>query len=543
MAEREPDGPGSSGRWRAGSLALFVALAVLHTWPLATSPGTLSRNDNSDTILHEWILAWVAHQVVTDPLRLFHANIFYPEPYTLAYSDHLFIQAMMVAPVLWLGGSPVLAYNLAVMAGLALTGWTTSLVIAAWTNSRLAGVLAGSLVAFNAFTLTRLTQVQDLHLQFFLPALLALDRLLAMPRLRHALQLAGWSVLQGLTGAYLSVFTAITLVAAIAARPGEWTGRRFRPVAPLLGLAGIVAIVALLPFLLPYYYVSRDAGLVRPLADVRQYSAQLTDYLATGGRVHFEGWSRPFFAGDALFPGVTALALGTVAIGARVAFHDPRARMALAFGGVAFALSFGPAFPPYRWLYDVFPPLTGIRGAVRFGQIVLAAAGVLAAFGLAVILRRIRPGWSLAAGLLCIATANLEALRAPMGYTAYRGIAPIYDGLPELGRDAVLVYVPFPPREHPQLNAPFMLMTTRSWQRTLNGYSGFRPASYARHAEALAGFPDARSVAYLLEQGATHVLADGRKMTPEQLGRLGDFPALQVVATDGNLRIFRLERD
>ena len=91
-------------------------------------PATLSRNDNGDTVLHEWIMAWVAHQVVANPLHLFDANIFYPERHTLAYSDHLFVQSMMGAPLLWAGASPVLVHNLVLMAGFALTGWTTCLV-------------------------------------------------------------------------------------------------------------------------------------------------------------------------------------------------------------------------------------------------------------------------------------------------------------------------------------------------------------------------------------------------------------------------------
>src|SRR5690349_10167566 len=60
-------------------LGAFTLLAVLHTWPLATAPGRLSRNDNADTILNEWTMAWVAHQLPRHPLHLFDANIFYPE--------------------------------------------------------------------------------------------------------------------------------------------------------------------------------------------------------------------------------------------------------------------------------------------------------------------------------------------------------------------------------------------------------------------------------------------------------------------------------
>src|SRR5689334_10276353 len=100
-------------------LGLFIGLTILHTWPLASAPGTLSRNDNGDFILHEWIMAWVAHQVVTNPLHLFDANIFYPERYTLAYSDHLFVQSMLGAPLLWAGASPVLVHNLVLIAGFA----------------------------------------------------------------------------------------------------------------------------------------------------------------------------------------------------------------------------------------------------------------------------------------------------------------------------------------------------------------------------------------------------------------------------------------
>ena len=94
------------------SLAVFVVLAVLHTWPLVLAPDTLSRNDTADTVLHEWTLAWLAHQIVHDPLHLFDANIFYPDRLTLAYSDHLFIPGIFVAPLIWAGLSPVLAYNL-----------------------------------------------------------------------------------------------------------------------------------------------------------------------------------------------------------------------------------------------------------------------------------------------------------------------------------------------------------------------------------------------------------------------------------------------
>ena len=63
---------------RAATFSLFALLAVVHTWPLASAPGRLSRDDNADTLLNQWIISWVAHQASHDPLHLIDANIFYP---------------------------------------------------------------------------------------------------------------------------------------------------------------------------------------------------------------------------------------------------------------------------------------------------------------------------------------------------------------------------------------------------------------------------------------------------------------------------------
>ena len=90
---------------RIASLAFFIALALVHTWPLASDLAHLTRHDNRDAMLNEWIVAWVAHQLPRAPLHLFDANIFYPERYTLAYSEPMIVQGIMAMPLLWIGAS------------------------------------------------------------------------------------------------------------------------------------------------------------------------------------------------------------------------------------------------------------------------------------------------------------------------------------------------------------------------------------------------------------------------------------------------------
>ena len=249
----------------AATLLLFVAMAVVQTWPLARDPAHLSRNDNADTVLNEWALSWVAHQVVHDPVHLFDANIFYPERYTLAYSESMIVQAAMAAPLLWSGLSPVLVYNLLVIAGFALNGWVMTWVMRRWTGDVMASVTAGMLFAFNSNILTRIPHMQALHVEFLPLALFAWDLLLRDPRLRHAVSFGALFALQSLTSVYLLVFTFSAVGAAVLARASEWAGARFRRIAPLVLVAGAVAGAIATPFLLPYLWTHEEQGFERSL--------------------------------------------------------------------------------------------------------------------------------------------------------------------------------------------------------------------------------------------------------------------------------------
>ena len=352
-------------RW--ATLALFVVLAIVHTWPLASDPGHLTRHDNRDTMLNEWIVAWVAHQAPRDPLHLFDGNIFYPERDTLAYSEAMLPQAAMAAPVFALGGSPVLAYSLLLLAGFALTGWSLCLVIRKWTGDWTAGIVSGAIFAFNAHTLTRIPHLQAQHVEFLPPALLALDALLLQPGGRRAARLAAWSVLQATTSVYLLVFTFFAIVAGVLARPRDWLGGRFVPAAQALAIAAALSALVLVPFLLPYYHANQDQGLTRSLSDAAMYSATWRDYLSTPSRLWYPLWSYRFFANTALFPGACGLALALLAMAHCDAFRDPRARMCLAIGILGVALSFGPRLPGYATLYALLPVLRAIRATARSG--------------------------------------------------------------------------------------------------------------------------------------------------------------------------------
>lgn len=541
----EPGGP-LGPRAAFALLALFVAAAIFHTWPLASALGGLSRHDNADALLNEWALAWVAHQLPRNPLGLFDANIFHPESNTLAYSEHLFVQGSLGVPLRAAGLSTTVVHNVLIIAGFALTGWAMALVMRRWTGDWWGAILGGLLLAFNAHSLSRLAHVQALHVQFLPLALYALDRLLVQPNALRAIGLALAFVLQSLTSNYWLAFMAFGLPGAALMRVREWLGPGRYRVLGLLTLAAALAIVLLAPFLYPYYLAREEQGLRRSLEEVATYAAAWSDYLAASSRLHYETWSVRYARGNGafLFPGVTALALTAVAF-ASGRIRTRAARLWMGLGLTGLVLSFGAGLPFYEHLYAWIPLLQGIRASVRFGHLVLAAVAALAAFGLADLRRRLepRPRLRLLVSTAAVILVTAEAARVPLGYATPWRVHPIYTALADEPA-AVLVELPLYPPADALRNAPYLLNSTAHWRPIVNGYSGLVPRDYHAHWEAIRQFPDPGAVSYLRSLGVTHVAIHLQALADlhgeERLQQALHSPALAIVGHGGTVALYRL---
>lgn len=522
--------------WRrqTGWLLVFAALAVVETWPLASNPAHLSRNDNGDTMLNEWTMAWVVHQAPRDIVHLFDANIFHPTPHVLAYSEALLVQSAFAAPLLWAGASPVLAYNLVLIAGLALSGWTMCLVVARWTRDWASGAAAGIVFAFSAALLTNLPHMQALHVEFVAPMLWALDRLLDDPRVRRGASLALWFTLQALTSYYLLVIMGFGLAAATAVRWDAWRARGRRVAGALATAAGISAIL-LGPFLFEYWRVHHDAGMTRSFTD--QLPTFWRDYFTTPSHVgQFLFGSLTSFTG--LFPGLGGILLTLFAI-ATGALRQGRARMCVALGICGVLLSFGPDLPGYQFLYRAALPLQGIRAPARFGFLLTVAVAILGGMGFAALRRRIQSGATLAIVTpLILIVLVAESLVAPLWLRRFDGVPPIYGRL-KGEPNAVVAEMPMPGGRATALNAGYLLNSTASWYRLVNGYSGFVPASYWTQSEAVADFPSAASTAALRAMGVTHIFVHRDQLGSRASG-LADDPALRLIADDGAIALYAI---
>ena len=404
--------------WAVAAI-VFALLAIVHTWPLATEPGTLSRNDNADTQLNEWILAWVAHQLPRDPLHLFEANIFYPAHDALAFSEPLIVPALMARPAQLVGASPVLVYNLVVIARIRAHGLRHLLLVDAWTGSLLAGLLAGSLFAFNTHTLTRFAHVQALHIYGLPLALLAIDRLVRPTGHRR-----GAAAGEGVDGLHVRLLRGVRRGddrRSCCVRRAEWSAGscRRQDVRAAARAAGVLRDPAGLSAV-PAGGASSSTWCGRwpwsaLLRDVHRLSRR-------AGRVHFSTWSGRFFTNpvDTFFPASSRSCCRSrrvVRRRARRQIRRERAWRSVAIGVAGVVLSLGPATPLYGWLFAVFPPMQGLRAAARFGNLFLlgsrcwprSVSRTSDARGLG---RRLGHRRAIAVVVL----VNLESLRAPFEY-------------------------------------------------------------------------------------------------------------------------------
>jgi hypothetical protein len=526
-------------RHGAGAAVVCLALAVVHTWPLASAPHRRSLNYNADAQLNAWIVSWVAYALGHAPSQLYAGNIFQPDSHALAYSEPLLVPAIVGAPVRWLGGSAVLTFNLLLILGLAATALAAGFTAWRWTGSAIAAATAGSLAAFNTHLLTRLPHLQAAHAWGLPLAMYFTDRLVATEPIerrdeaRVVVLLAVVIAAIAMTSEYWLVLAAVIMVAQAV------SGARSLRAIVRLAIAGSAGVALALPALFPYLQLAAG-GIRRPLEQAAQLSASPTGYLVSLSRID-AWWSHRFFTRDidVLFPGAVALLLATAgALAARGSDAATRRRVAslLIVAAVGFVLSLGPSTPIYTAAYHLIVPLQGLRVPARFGYLVLLAVAMLAGFGVSAIGRRVRhPAAAAAAGMLAFVLVNVEAWHGEVPTTPFRGVPRIYSLLDREPGRVLLAETPFWPAETVFGNGEYVLAATEHRAPTANGYSGFTPDLYRKRAQWFWFFPEPWAIDAMRSEGITHVMVHLEQFgseAPAVLRTLAQQHDLELLASD-----------
>src|SRR5215210_6141353 len=125
----------------------FLLLTALLTWPWILSIQNAVA-DEGDPYMIAWTLWWDYHQTFTDPLNLFHANVFYPYRYTLAFSENDYGISLLFFPLFAAGARPLTVHSVATFLGFAFSGYGAFRLTRTLTGSRGAAWVAGFVYAF-----------------------------------------------------------------------------------------------------------------------------------------------------------------------------------------------------------------------------------------------------------------------------------------------------------------------------------------------------------------------------------------------------------
>jgi hypothetical protein len=237
----------------ASYLLVFAILAF--PW-LATGRSAIPAHESElhflpDAKLLVWVLAWVAHALTTAPSSLFDANIFHPAPRQLTGSEACLSSQVLAMPVFALTGNAVLTANVLAFASYPIAAWAMARLGRHCGFGGLVAWVGGLVYALGPLRVPANLQVlQYLHL--YLPlALLALERVRAVPTVRRSIVLAGVVLLGAGSSLYMAAMLGVTLVVwASVAHAGTGERRRFLLLA-LAGTSAAYAAVALLSF--PYF--------------------------------------------------------------------------------------------------------------------------------------------------------------------------------------------------------------------------------------------------------------------------------------------------
>ena len=309
----------------------YVALTVAMTWPLLAGIARDVPADLGDSLLNLWILGWGSERLL-DLLAgagtwaaFWNGNIFYPEPLTLTFSEHLAGLAMQTLPVYVGTGNLILCYNLLFLASFALSGLGAYLLVHRVTGHRGAAFVAGLFYAFAPYRVGQFPHIQVVQSQWMPLALYGFrvyfDRTTApapggVPRW---VALAGGTaalVMQNLSCGYYLMFFAPIVPAYVIYEIADRRLWRDRQVWAGLAIAGLVTAACTWPFLAPYLEAQRLFGFTRPLGEVTGFSADVLTYLTAADGLHFWGPRLRLHpqAEGGLFPGAVPLAMATLGL-------------------------------------------------------------------------------------------------------------------------------------------------------------------------------------------------------------------------------------
>jgi hypothetical protein len=208
-------------------------------------------------------------------------------------------------------------------------------------------------------------------------------------------------------------------------------------------------------------------------------------------------------------------------------------------------LALGGRYWPWQSVYWL-PGFNFIRGPSRFMVLGLLGVAVLAGVGFDWLTARLASAPRRLAALVVGVLMVAEFSAIPYKGVPYRLDVPAVDlWVARQQRPFAIAEVPVTTSERYHSN--YMLHSMAHWQKTVNGYSGIRPALHEELYDQLRTFPSEDSVRHLAQLHVTYVIvhsswfpAEERRRVEERLLTFGS--SLKLEYMDPDSRVYSIHR-
>jgi hypothetical protein len=403
----------------------------------------------------DWIAKWMTGRTPVPPSQM----MYYPDGVNpFGGYDGLLI-GFLGAPISLVVGSPLVAYNLILLAAFPASALATYALCRRLTGSLYASAVAGFMFGFSPYMMVRATQHLNLTLTFVLPLLaLALVNFLDVPKRKTAAWLAAAVLLTGLCSLYYMLFgMGLIALGVIINRRDLWKRKGASMFAALL-----IAAAALAPSL-PLLVNKPQEDRLATYDFVSRFGAEPLNFIVPHPLTNIFGAATKFIYADfhggsfdftnvtesTSYFGLITLGLAAYAFASRKKRQMPHTALWFSATAVFTTLSLGMEIRvgeahfamPYAAVWNVFP-FSMIRAPDRFFIVAYLAATVLASFALDGLRDKIRAPFARRVffGMLVV---GLVAERLIIPYPLFR--PAVSDFYRELGKDAgAFAIVEFP---------------------------------------------------------------------------------------------------
>jgi hypothetical protein len=502
------------------ALALAVVIAILMFWPQVKQLHThIPYLNHLDPMQQTWQVAWGGHALVNQPTRLFEANVHWPHPHSLAFSDSV----LGYAPIAVAVESPpegLASYNLAFLLSYVLA------FIGAYLLARQLGAgWSAALIAGAAFAYAPWKLSHNGHLNVISSGAIAIALFLLIRgylRRDELLVVGGWLVATwqlsvGLTNGvpFAYLLAGLGLIGVVIAVRRRWRPGRSVMITTAIGVAIFLGWAA--------YQTSPYRELVERYPEATSYRTERwVRYFSPPPRAFLIAPEQSILWGEVtrepredlrwpieqtIFPGalVTVLAIA----GLLISSFPRRTRWIVGlFAALSALLSLGMeagwASRPFEFLRSYAPGWEAFRTSGRLSTFTSLGLGLLAAGAVEGIARVFRRN----------GRPMVRRLAIPLGVLVFlialaEGAGRISFGEVPVPPEASGIPMPEPQVHLPTnyvVDATHMYWSIGEFPRIVNGSLGLMPQQLSELRDTLRGFPDNASVSQLRRLGVRSVV-------------------------------------